>query len=327
MGKTFAFIGSEIVDAYVSRCLEDEGLKRVEELEDAAIVITYCMHAGALEDAYFDTDGIIKRAKPGTLLIDLSPSTPAFAREIAAVATVSDLVPVEAPIAVADIFSPDAFSTPAHATCFVAGEQADVEAALPYVRAFADTVVTVGTCGSGQLAKAAHTLQEVAQMMAAIEADALYEAVRDSGNSVDRYDGDTSAVTFVERAAKDAIDKKRFDGAFTVEMLLGDVVAAMTAADDVDLILPQLESAMHLLEVLAVIGGADKSPAALALLYRDEEAGTAEGLDWSRAAVFHDHVHEHAHEHDDDYDDDYGFDTYDYDDTTGYGGFGGYSDN
>ena len=41
---------------------------------------------------------------------------------------------------------------------------------------------------------------------------------------------------------------------------------------------------MHLLEVLAVIGGADMAPAALSLLYRDEQASADNGLDWTRAA-------------------------------------------
>ena len=114
-------------------------------------------------------------------------------------------------------------------------------------------------------------------------------------------------------------------------MMLGDVLAAMTAADDVDLILPQLESVMHLLEVLFVIGGDDRSPAALALLYRAEEESARHGLDWSRAETMYasfgnEHDHDHDHHDDDDYYDDYYDDGYD--DLGGCaGGFGGYSSN
>ena len=59
--------------------------------------------------------------------------------------------------------------------------------------------------------------------------------------------------------------------------------AALTAADDVDLILPQAEACLHLLELLAVIGGTDKAPAALALVYGEEKACAEAGLDWTRA--------------------------------------------
>ncbi len=57
----------------------------------------------------------------------------------------------------------------------------------------------------------------------------------------------------------------------------------MMAADDYELILPQVESAFHLLELLAVIGGAAKSPTALSLVYGSDHDGDAYGLDWSRA--------------------------------------------
>ena len=325
MDKRYAFVGAGQVADYVDQCLSEEGWARTELTEEAELVLTYCMHASALEDAYFEDDGIIKHARPGTMLVDLSPSTPSFARELAAIATVSDLVPIEAPLAFADAFAPDAFETPARALCFAAGEEKDVERALPVLRALSDTVICVGACGSGQLAKAAHTLQVTAQMLSSIEAEALYLAVRDSGNSVDRFDGATLAMTPIEEATLSAVRAERFKGAFTVEMLLGEVVAAMTAADDVDLILPQLEAAMHLLEVLAVVGGADMSPAALALLYRDEETSTAHGLDWTRAEIFNRHVHDDGCEGDDDDYDEYGYD--DYDDLPGYGGFGRYSDN
>jgi 3-hydroxyisobutyrate dehydrogenase len=71
---------------------------------------------------------------------------------------------------------------------------------------------------------------------------------------------------------------------------------------------------------MAVIGGAEKGPAALTLLYREEAAGAAQGLDWSRAAnLYEDHFHE-DHGNDDDEDDEgemFGF----------TGGFGGYSTN
>lgn len=320
--KRYAFVGNERVGEYVAKCLADEGWVHADAIAQAEAVLTYCTHAGALEDAYFEDDGIIKHARPGTLLIDLSPSTPSFARELAAIATVSDLVPVEAPLAFADMFAQDAFETPARAMCFAAGEEKDVERALPLLRALSETVVCVGACGSGQLAKASRTLQVTAQMLASIEAEALYLAVRDSGNSVDRYDGAALAMTPLEEAALSAVRAERFEGAFTAEMLLGEVVAAMTAADDVDLILPQLEAAMHLLEVLAVIGGADMSPAALSLLYRDEDASTAQGLDWARADVFREQGTHGLDDDDADYD---GFD--DYDDIPGYGSFGRYSDN
>ena len=114
----------------------------------------------------------------------------------------------------------------------------------------------------------------------------------------------------------------RFDGGYTVEMLMGELSAALMAADNMDLILPHAEASLHLLELLAVIGGADKSPAALALVYGEEAACAEQGLDWTRAEQAYgegiegfdeeegfeglggcgdgcdcDHGHDHGHDH------------------------------
>ena len=122
MDNTFVFHGNATVGGAVERMAANAGWQRVETLEDAAVVVTYCTNQQALEDAYFDEGGFVQTARPGTLLIDLSPSTPGFARELSAVALVSELHPVEAPIAVLDPTWEDAFSRPDNLICFVAGE-------------------------------------------------------------------------------------------------------------------------------------------------------------------------------------------------------------
>ena len=216
MNPRFFFVGHETVGAHVARCLADLGWERADDVAQADVAFSYCTSSSALEDAYFDGEGLVKRARPGTLLVDLSPTSPSFARELSAVATVNDLRPIEAPLSVIDPSVPDAFESPANLMCFAAGEP-----------------------------------------------------------------------------------------------------------DDVELILPQLESVMHLLEVIAVIGGAEKAPAALALMYREEADSAAHGLDWTRAedlfSDHDDHCHDHDCDHDHGYDDDDGFGM--------YGGLGGYSAN
>ena len=101
---------------------------------------------------------------------------------------------------------------------------------------------------------------------------------------------------------------------------MAELSAALTAADDVDLILPQAEACLHLLELLVVIGGADKAPSALALVYGEEAACAENGLDWTRAEQAY--ASEEAGE-DYDYDDDGG----DGDGGDFPGGFGAYSAN
>lgn len=316
MTKRFSYRGNATVGSYVARCLEEAGYEQEEQLGDADVVVTYCTTQSELEDTYFDDGGIVQMANPGAMLIDLSASTPTFARELNAVAVVNDLGIVESPLVVVNPALPDAFVDPSNIVCFIAGEEDSVKAALPVVRLLAGDVQDIGGAGSAQLARAAYSLQNVAQIVSAIEADALYHAVRRDAAAVGGPDSPRAGATTPQAEnVLAAVAAGRFDGNYTVEMLMGEITAALTAADDADLILPQAEAAQRLLELLAIIGGMDMAPAAVALTYRDEETAAAAGLDWSRAEQAYGHSHSDDDDDDDDYDDEDGHD---------HGGFSSY---
>ncbi len=80
---------------------------------------------------------------------------------------------------VADPCRADALSDRDNLVCLVGGDEDGVAAARPVLEAIVGTVQETGGSGSAQLARAAYTLQTTAQMISAVEADALYRAVRD----------------------------------------------------------------------------------------------------------------------------------------------------
>lgn len=340
MDNTYLFHGNAAVGGAVERLAANAGWQRVDSLGDADMIVTYCTNQQALEDAYFDEGGFVQSARSGTLLIDLSPSTPGFARELSAVALVSELHPVEAPIAVLDPTWEDAFSRPDNLICFVAGEEDDVAAAKPFLQAIAGEVVEEGPLGSAQLARAARTIQQVGTLVATAESEALCHAVRRAAGAANLAVDAPHPTSDAAQAYLEAIVEKRFEGTYTLEMMMGELAAALTAADDADLIVPQAEACMHLLELLAVIGGSDKAPIALSLVYGEEKACADQGLDWTRAEHFYGEqegqadgvLHDHGHAHDDDYDEAGDYDDYDgyagYDnDGVYHGGYGSYSPN
>ncbi len=283
MDKTYAYAGNEVVGNALGKRLSAAGFSLVEDEKEADFILTYFTSSTALEDAYFDERGFVQSARPGTVLVDLSPATPSFARELNAVAVVSDLAVVEAPLVVADITVTHAFSDQANLLCFVGGDETAVDAAEPLIEAVAGSAERTGGPGSSQLVRAAYTIQAAAQIAAAIEADALFRAVRRSSASYGEDGARVGAMTPQTELVLAAVEAGEFEGDYTLEMLMAELSAALMAADDVDLILPQAEACFHLLELLAVIGGADKAPAALSLVYGEEAACAQNGLDWTRA--------------------------------------------
>lgn len=312
MAKAYAYRGNERFIAAMAGRLEEAGYVRTEEVGAADILLSFCTSQSQLEELYFGEDGFVQDARPGSVLIDASACTPNLAREMNAVATVSDLVMVEAPFSLHDLSASDAFAKQ-NLLCFVASESegsAVDDLALPFLGALFGDVERCGAPGTAQLLRAAHTLQSATQMIAVIEADALCSAMRRSVNGAGleklQLEADSAEAARVLRA----VHEQRFEGAYTVEMLMAALSSAIMAADDAELILPQAEAALHLLELLAVIGGSDKAPAALALVYGDEETCAAHGLDWTRAEQVYGEGHDHDHDHDgfDDHDaDDYGY--------------------
>lgn len=317
----FIFVGNETVGAMVEQRLEDAGHKLVEDISSAQLVVSYCTNQMALEDAYFEDEGVIKNAVAGALVVDLSPTTPSFARELAAVCMASDLLVVDAPMMVMDPSASDAFVERDNTTCFVSGDEEAKKVAAPVLEVLFSSVLDMGETGAACMARCAYTIQSVSAMVAAVEAEALYRAVRMMPAGLGQAAaGRAGALSPATDALLTAVEEGRFDGPYTVEMLMGEVAAALSTAEDAEVALPQMEGAMQLLEMLAIIGGAGKQPAAMALAYREPSEVEEYGLNWNRLESMMEggqaqfQIHDEIGGFDMDDDADYGFE----DDDTGY---------
>lgn len=285
----FCYYEGEVhVGAALKAALNSAGYAFVESPEQAIFIFTYFLKENEAEDCYFDSNGLVQKAPKGAYLIDLGPATPNFARELSAVASVSDLFFVEAPIAVKDTTLEDAFTVKENLACCVAAEAHDREVVVPVLRNFASQIDEFTEPGSAQLAHSAWALQHCASIFSAVEAEALYRAMkRIPTSAVLTCDGNTvPTLEQTQSALVAAIAQKRFSGTYTIEHLMANINAALSAADDAELILPQAEACLRLLELLAIIGGSDKSPAAISIVYDEEETAASFGLDWSRAESF-----------------------------------------
>ncbi|MBQ9069196.1 MAG: NAD(P)-dependent oxidoreductase [Eggerthellaceae bacterium] len=339
MSKTFVFVGLTNVGNEMAPNLLEAGFKAADGVSSADVVFTYVPFIEDTEEVYFGSDGMIATAKEGALLVNLAPISPSLQHEIYALAQVNNMTALDAPVVVHDISRTHAFADRGNLTLFVGANDADYDVIADMLEALSADVVVCGSVGMGQLAKAATSLHRAAEVVGLIEADALCRA--------SQGDDDAAAAAVVGRALAvgpssteaallfGALSAKQFDGSYSANVLLGEVVAALSTADDANLILPQAESAEYLLQLLMTIGGGDKAAAALSLLYADEESCARNGLDWSRAEGLYGSMDGFDYDDYDDYDD-YG----DYDDhgDSGHGhghghghgggfGFGPYSTN
>jgi 3-hydroxyisobutyrate dehydrogenase len=72
------------------------------------VVITMVGFPSDVEEVYLGDVGIIKNAKPGTILIDMTTSSPSLARKISEIATANGMFALDAPVSGGDIGARDA---------------------------------------------------------------------------------------------------------------------------------------------------------------------------------------------------------------------------
>ncbi len=296
--STYAFRGNPHFIEQIQERLAQAGFTREGEVEAAGFVITYCTTMTQLEDLYFGDDGLLQRMVEGAQMIDMSPVTPNFADEMNAVATLSGFSMVTAPVVVQDKMAAHALERE-NLTTFCYGEGDGLiraEALLETVFSAREERSSAAAC---QLARMTVTIQDTAQIMSAMEALALCKGTRSLILGAEATPIAPAATTPLVADVLEAVAQKRFNGSYSVEMLMAELSSILMAADDHEIILPQVESAFHLLELLAVIGGASKSPAALALVYGSDHDGESYGLDWSRANALYQCEEESDGEEDD----------------------------
>lgn len=318
MASSFVFVGNVEAGAGLARSLVEAGFPAAPSVGSADVVIALCSRQSQHEDVFYDEGGILESAMPGSYIIDCSPTTPTTAKELSAMATVNEFHMVEAPLVVRDPTIADAYGDPANLVALVAGGEGDIQAVGTMLHAMAATVRVCGAAGEAQLAKSAITIQQCAQLASLVEADALCRASSspDTATAVVGLACEQQLASPMVRWIHEAILREDFGSgnAYNVEMLWGELEAALAAADDHDLIMPQAEAALYLLELLATIGGMSLAPAALMLIYSDDESAARHGIDWNRAEQAYSVMgHSGEGEDLDDLDDD-GYDGYgDYD--------------
>lgn len=288
---TFAFAGDEKIGDVVLSALSATGFSP-EPREKADVVFTYATSISALEDLYYDEEGLLQATREGAILVDLSPSTPTFAYELDAVAQVNGRSCVDAPISLSNMVAEGAFANPTNVGISAGGDEAAYKAVEPMLRALAARVMWMGAAGAGQSAKVTHSLAAAAALVGLVEAQATLSMTEHAASPEDMFDFfvATGMLTEAQEALLEAMQDDEFEGDYTIEHLMAETAAAIASIEDGDYVLPQAEAGFRLMELLAMVGGIDMSPAALKLVFASEEAAQENGLDWSRAeGAYEDH--------------------------------------
>jgi 2-hydroxy-3-oxopropionate reductase len=134
--------------------------------EACGVVITMLPGPPEVREVVAGEGGLLEGAREGTLLVDMSTSSPALARELHRAAKDKGVGALDAPVSGGDVGAIEGTLS-----IMVGGDEPDFERARPLFGAMGETVVHVGGAGAGQTVKACN------QVVVALVIEAVSEAL------------------------------------------------------------------------------------------------------------------------------------------------------
>lgn len=240
---------------------------------DADVIITMVGFPADVEAVYLGADGIIDSAAPGSLLIDMTTSSPALARRIFAAAAERGLSALDAPVSGGDVGARNATLT-----IMVGGDEEAFLRARPLFEVMGRSFVLHGDAGAGQHCKMANQINIAASMLGLAESLAYAHAVGlDPARVIETLSGGSAQTWSLANYGPRILSGDLAPG-FYVKHFIKDLRIALDEAASAGLSLPGLALAERLYTALADAGGDALGTQALWLLYADAESRRSAGV-------------------------------------------------
>ena len=218
----------------------------------ADVVITMLGLPSDVEQVYFGKTaggGVIAAAKSGSLLIDMTTSSPRLAERISSVARERNIEALDAPVSGGDVGARNK-----SLVIMVGGEDEAFHGGEPLLQQMGQSVTRLGPAGSGQRCKLSNQIAVAIGMVAWCEALAVAKASNLDPSAVqDVIRGGAAGSWGLTNLAPRAL-KEDFEPGFLVRHLVKDIRLAQEEADLHGLHLPGLEVAQKLYELLEKLG-------------------------------------------------------------------------
>ena len=216
------------------------------------VVITMVGFPRDVAEVYLDGQGVVAQSRPGTILVDMTTSSPSLAVQIAQAAAVRGIAALDAPVT-----GGDKGAREATLSILIGGDAAAVAQVQPLLALLGKKIVHLGPAGAGQHAKLANqiaiagTVQGVCEALAyaqrsGLDATRLLEAI-----------GGGAAGSWQLQNLGPKMLAGDFAPGFFVKHFVKDMTLALEAAQRAGLELPALQLALERYGALAASGGAE----------------------------------------------------------------------
>lgn len=231
-----------------------------EVAERSDIVFAIVGFPQDVHNVFLGPDGALAGSKAGTILVDMTTSSPAIAREIATAAAARGVGSLDAPVSGGDIGAKEA-----RLSIMVGGDSVVFDAVKPVFEAMGKTIVLQGGPGAGQHTKMVNQILIANNMMGVTEALLYaYQAGIDPTTVLTSV-GSGAAASAALNVLWPRMIKRDFEPGFYVEHFIKDMGIALAEAERMKLFLPGLALAKQLYQAVQAQGYGRKGTQALLL--------------------------------------------------------------
>jgi 3-hydroxyisobutyrate dehydrogenase len=230
----------------------------------ADFVFTIVGFPSDVEETYFGPQGVLAHAKPGTVIVDMTTSSPPLACRIAEAAAAKGLLALDAPVTGGDVGAREA-----RLVIMVGGAEAAFARTRPLFEVMGKNIALHGGPGCGQLCKLANQIGIASVMMSWCEAlNFAQRAGLDPTRVLESISGGAAGSVGMTVLAPRAL-RGDFAPGFYVKHFLKDLRLALEAAEAMKLDLPGTKQAKQLYEQVAARGWEDSGTQVLFRLYAE----------------------------------------------------------
>lgn len=259
-GKTkIGWIGTGVMGRWMCQHLMDSGYsatvhnrtkERAQPLLDAGaawadsshevaaasdVIFTIVGFPPDVRDVYLGENGILKGAKSGSIIVDMTTTEPSLAKEIYDQAGAQGIASVDAPVSGGDVGAREA-----RLSIMVGGDEDAVKSVMPLFEVMGKSIVHQGGAGAGQHTKMCNQIVVAGTMIGVCES-LLYghKAGLDLETMLSSISGGAAACWTLDNLAPRVL-KRNFDPGFFVEHFIKDMGIALDESKKMGLSLPGL---------------------------------------------------------------------------------------
>ncbi|MCP4020690.1 MAG: NAD(P)-dependent oxidoreductase [Desulfobacteraceae bacterium] len=227
------------------------------------VIITIVGMPGDVEAVYFSEDGILNHVRPGTIVIDMTTSSPELAKNIYQSAKERAIESLDAPVSGGDLGARNATLS-----IMVGGDEKIFDKLLPLFEIMGKNIVYQGEPGTGQHTKIANQIAIAASMVAVCESLAYAKKAGLDQKTVLKSIGPGAAGSWSLNNLGPRMIADDFDPGFFIKHFMKDMKIAANSSKDLGLATPGLDLARSLYQKLIDQGCENEGTQALYKLFK-----------------------------------------------------------